>query len=160
MKTTTSQVTKLVLTDLDRLDPVSVITEDFGSERGKIIIECYGKAWTAYWGSMGCNSVAIFFYESNEHYLAGKLSNIDDHVYDIDAIRESAEEKGIECWRDDPWHDHEFLHAMYGPDMTEWHNSLPKKSNSDYLYLCRIIKAVQEAFRNIIAEHDNSKEVG
>lgn len=41
MKISVSQVTKLTLTELDRLYPVTVILEDMGPRQGKIIIECY-----------------------------------------------------------------------------------------------------------------------
>ena len=53
MKTESMQVIKIILTDLDRLDPVTVIAEDIEQGIGEITITCYGKAWTAYWGGMG-----------------------------------------------------------------------------------------------------------
>jgi hypothetical protein len=143
MKIETSQVTKLKLTEMERLDPVSVITEDFGKGQGEINIECYGKVWSAYWGAMGDQNISEFFCICDEHYIAKNLSNIDSKVYDIDAIRATAEEKGIDCCRDDPWNDYEFLTSMYGHDPIEWRDSLPKKTNHEYEYLCRIIKAVQ-----------------
>ena len=59
-----------------------------------------------------------------------------------------AENKNIECYRDDPWNDYDFLNSMYGGDMIDWHDSLPKMPNHEYKYLCRIIKAVQTALKN------------
>jgi len=142
-----SNITKLLLTNIEALDPVSVFLEDFGPRQGKIIIECYGKSWSSYWGGMGDRTIAEFFCSCDEHYIAKNLSSINSEIYDIDKIREDAEEKGIECWRDDPWNDYEFLEEMYGPDPVSWGDSLPKTSNPDYEYLCRIINAVQAGIR-------------
>lgn len=143
MKIEKSKVVKLKLTGLERLDPVSVIIEDIGEGHGKIYIECFGKAWSAYWCAMGDQNISEFFCSCDEHYIAKNLSNIDSEAYDIDAIKAAAKEKGIDCWRDDPWNDYEFLTAMYGSDPIDWRDSLPKEPNPEYEYLCRIIKAVQ-----------------
>lgn len=87
MKTETTQITKLLISDLMgepyKLDPVTVIIEDLGvraeigdhkTRQGKIIIECYGRSWTAYWGSMGDRTVAQFFNDCNADYLIGCLA--------------------------------------------------------------------------------------
>jgi len=140
-------ITKLRLTNIERLDPIDVYPENFGKGQGQITITCYGKAWTAYWGGMGDQDINEFFCSCDEHYIAKNLSDIKAEVYDIEKIREDAEKKGVECYRDDPWNDYEFLNAMYGGDMMDWHDSLPKESNHEYEYLCRIIKAVQSALK-------------
>jgi hypothetical protein len=53
MKIETSKVTKIRITDLIdsefKLDPITVILEDLGPSKGKILIECYGQSWAAYW---------------------------------------------------------------------------------------------------------------
>ena len=148
MKVETNAVTKLMLTDLDRLDPVTVIAEDIEPGKGKIIIECYGKAWSSYWGGMGDNSIADFFISCDENYIANKLSDIESNIYDIEGIRNQADLKNIDCFRDDPWNDYEFMRKMYGDDMSEWYDSMPKQINPHYRYLCRIIKAVQEGLKD------------
>lgn len=83
MKIETSQITKLVLSDLGdyKLDPVTVILEDIGphqlaqeSNRGKVIIECYGQSWTAYWGNMSKLSVSQFIQGTDDEYLIGCLA--------------------------------------------------------------------------------------
>ena len=38
---------------------------------------------------------------------------------------------------------------MYGDDMCEWNYLLPKTTNPDYEYLCRIIKAVKSGLNAI-----------
>ena len=147
MKIKKSEVTKLLLTEVDALDPITVFLEDFEPRQGKITIECYGKSWSSYWGGMGSRTISEFFCSCDEHYLAKNLSDIKSEIFDIDQIRTDAKEKGIECWRDDPWNDYEFLEEMYGSDPVNWGDSLPTTSNSDYEYLCRIIKTVQTALK-------------
>ena len=153
MKIESINITKVRLTDLDRLDPVSVYAEDFDKGQGQITIICYGKAWTSYWGGMGDQTIKKFFCSCDEHYIAKNLSDIDSEIYNIDQIRKDAEENGLECYRDDPWNDYEFLTEMYGPDPMDWRDSLPKEPNYEYQYLCRIIKAVQDAFKQQLNGH-------
>ncbi len=45
MRIEQSTVTKLTLTEIDGLDPVTVILENHAPGKGKIIIECYGEVW-------------------------------------------------------------------------------------------------------------------
>ena len=153
MRVETTTVTKLKISSIDALDPIGVILEDFEPRKGQITICCYGKAWTAYWGGMGGHTIAEFFTSCDEHYIANKLSNIDSQVFNIEAIRSDAKEKDIECWRDDPWNDYEFMEKMYGHDMVDWHDSLPKTINPDYKYLCLIITTVQNALKSITQEN-------
>ena len=41
------------ITEVERIDPINVYWQDLGSHTGRILVECYGNAWAAYWGSMG-----------------------------------------------------------------------------------------------------------
>ncbi|WP_257292967.1 hypothetical protein [Endozoicomonas sp. ONNA1] len=86
MKIETSQITKIALSELEALDPVTVILEDIGPRQGKINIECYGQAWSSYWGGMGDRTIAEFFCSCDEHYLAKNLSSVRSHIIDYDAI--------------------------------------------------------------------------
>ncbi|HEC1424183.1 TPA: hypothetical protein R1W95_000970 [Pseudomonas aeruginosa] len=83
MKVTSTQVTKLVFSDLHAypLDPVTVYLEDSGpsnlaggSNQGSVVIECYGKSWSARWGSIGNRTVSKFIQSSEPSYLAGCLA--------------------------------------------------------------------------------------
>ena len=150
MNTETSKTITHKFSKLDRLDPVTVYLEDFSKGAGQITIVCYGKAWTAYWGGMGEKTVSEFFCSCDKEYLIGNLSpQLDSEINDIDKIQEDARNKGVECWRDDPWNDYEFMTDMYGDDMCEWHYLLPKTANHEYDYLCRIIKVVQDELNAI-----------
>jgi hypothetical protein len=55
------------------LDPITVIFQDTGPSAGRIIVECYGAAWSAYWGSMSGNTVRQFVTNVDAGYLANKL---------------------------------------------------------------------------------------
>lgn len=72
MKIEISKVKKLRITELlngpHRLDPVTVYAENFGNGQGKIVVECYGRSWSAYWGAMGCD-LEDFFLSAGTDYI-------------------------------------------------------------------------------------------
>lgn len=77
MKIEATPVMKLQLTDLGqyKLDPITVIVQDFGpampgesSNRCSILIECWGKSWSAKW-SFAAGNVARFFQVADDDYL-------------------------------------------------------------------------------------------
>lgn len=146
MKIEKSKITKLKISGIKHLDLINVFLDDFGNGQGRIMIECYGKAWTSYWSAMGENTISKFFCSCNNDYLINNLApNLEPEIYDINQIKDDAEKKGLGCWRDDPWNDYEFLSKMYGNDMVDWSDKLPKEDNPKFTYLCRIINTVKEA---------------
>lgn len=56
------------------LDPINVILRDFGGA-GQIIVECYGDAWSHWFGAIGQETLRQFIADTNEHYLATKLTS-------------------------------------------------------------------------------------
>ena len=65
------------ISDVEKLglDPITVITQDFEPGCGRVIVECYGMAWAAYWGSMPDHRTVIKFMASMDStYLMNKLS--------------------------------------------------------------------------------------
>lgn len=88
MKVERSQVTKLTISDVTRLDPFTVFAEDIGPRQGKIVIECYGKSWSAYWGGMGEQTVAEFFASCSPDYIAGKMTDEHADITDAEAIED------------------------------------------------------------------------
>lgn len=86
MKLEISNTVKLVLTDVERLDPVTVFLEDLGrtnvpieghpaywTGRGKITINCWDNSWNAYWGGMGQRSLAQFVVDCHTEYVLNCL---------------------------------------------------------------------------------------
>lgn len=161
-----STVTKLTIRDVPNLDPVAVIVEDFGPGQGKITITCFGEAWSHYWSHMGENTtLADFFCKCDEGYIAGKLkTGINSEVEDDDedkltaALRaqiiqdrragEYGTREARELWDDAgyvEWYNRaDLCYKVFGD---EWYYMTPQKPNHEYVYLCRIIKAVQAAFQ-------------
>jgi len=158
MKVEASKVTKIKITGVNRLDPVHVFLEDIEKGKGRITITCYSKAWSSYWGGIGDKSISEFFCSCNDNYLTENLApDLDSTIYDIDKIRLDAENKNMDCYRDDPWNDFEFMVKMYGNDQYNWDDSLPKTTNHKYYYLCRIIKAVKDGLNDINKALSNEK---
>lgn len=173
MKLQVSTSIKLGLTDLDRLDPVTVYLENFEPGRGKITITCFRKSWSAGWTAMGGRRVEEFFVSCDDEYLAGNLSSCRSHVLitDMEELGEFLRGRIIqqrragELEKDDAlkyWneadsitltHDYcsnmELMEAVIGD---EWWTDLPEKENPDYTYLIRIIQAVREGLRQYIAQ--------
>jgi len=147
MKIEQSKVTKLHLTELDNLDPVTVYLEDYELGKGRITIECYGESWTTYFNAMGKNTLSVFIPGCDKHYLMGRFAhNIDEQIIDMDKLQEEADEKGVLIPSDEPWKDSNFMNDMYSlVDPYGWWDCLPKKTNPEYMYVCRIIEAVKKA---------------
>src|SRR5690606_17064159 len=132
MRVETSTCTKVVISDLInsefKLDPVTVYLNDIGPRQGKITIECYGQSWSAFWGGMGDRTIAEFFCSCDEHYLAGKLSNIRSVVDDLEALPAIARNEIIrlrksraldadaarDMWDDTEWLEVERVEQLHG----------------------------------------------
>ena len=174
IKVESSSVTKLVITGATNLDPITVFLEDLAPCKGKITVSCWGKCWTAYWGGMWDGlSIGQFFCELNTSYIIGyfdqamksrqfsgeAIANKTQRIvlkerrlfcYDQDEARELFDK--AEDLRDSPSIDH--FHGAHSELMTKlfgdewWHlTSDSTESNPDYIYLERIIIAVQQALR-------------
>jgi hypothetical protein len=165
MKLATSQITKLVITDVKGMDPISVMAEDFGPGAGKITITCWGEAWTHYWSHMGeQNTMRSFFLKASTSYLIGKLktgirSRVDD---ENDEALSLAMRKWIIAHRRDggltaeearaQWDQAELVTFGDHVDLCrevfgdEWWEHLPKKANPDYEHIGKIVDTVKAAF--------------
>ncbi len=99
MKIERSQVTKLTISDIPRLDPITVFAEDLGPRQGKITIECYGKSWSTYWGGMGDQSIIEFFRSCSVDYIANKMTDERADITDAEAIADGARRQIIKLRR-------------------------------------------------------------
>lgn len=54
------------------LDPITVILRDFGGS-GQIIVECYGSAWSHWFGAIGTQPLRQFVGTCHPEYLSTKL---------------------------------------------------------------------------------------
>ncbi len=142
-------VEKYCLSNLKALDPVFFTLENFGSGQGKITIDCYGKAWSGYFGSMGTDCIADFLSGCDEFYVAGKLSDESSSIVDYDklseVIGESVERETLILYSDK-------MTAEYGPD---WMIDLPTTENPEYAYLLRIVRAVLDAIKRNLFDYSD-----
>lgn len=71
MRIELANVYAFTIFDAPELDPITVVMQDYGGGRGRLIIECYGSAWSSYWGAMGPDtSLKTFVTMSGFDYLA------------------------------------------------------------------------------------------
>lgn len=177
MKVSQSNIQQLVITEVASLDPVKVMIENIKPGVGNITITCFGKSWTSYWGAMSGMTIQEFFLSCNNSYLINCLdrgisSVIDgeDNDANIDFVkkeictlrrgRELSREEARECWEeaegsndvkekccnfclDSP------LLKVFGDE--PWYAGWPTVPNPDYEYLERIVQAVREAIKQILA---------
>ncbi len=65
----------IVVRGVKGLDPVTAVFRDAGPGRGELIVACYGKSWSAYWGAMGDETVKEFVRTCNRGYICNKLTD-------------------------------------------------------------------------------------
>lgn len=162
-----SKVRKIRITDIERLDPVTVYTENFERGKGKIVIECAGQSWSSYWPAMGSKTIEQFFISINNGYainnLAGSLS---EEVTDEEAIelmikkqviikrkaKELNQQQASVIWDDVTTLDDLSNNHWFVGDVCEllfecnvYELDLPQKPNHHYTYLEHICDAVRAA---------------
>ena len=123
----------------DALDPITVIFDDFGEERGKMIVECFGSAWSCFWGAMGTCSTKEFFLDAHNDYVIGKMVG-ETRQTDFDAV---SEKLGYVVTTDAEI-------AIAADDMREamgeeWYMDLPQTETCEVTWLRNILNAIREA---------------
>jgi hypothetical protein len=161
-------VRKIMVTEINGLDPIAIYLEDLGTGKGKIIITCYNQSWTSYWGGMGDRTISAFVKSCNNHYLAKNLSRIPVEIDDYDALKLDMLKKitekrktlelneldarcaygNIESYdAEELCKDrHDLLTLCYGD---EWWYCIPKRINPEYVYLGKILTIVKDALIDI-----------
>lgn len=173
MKVETTQTATYKITEVKALDLITVYCENFEPGKGKITVECYGQSWSAYWGGMSGMTVERFFCSCDDGYISGNFGmhtpSLDSHekfgeylkkeILKLRRNNELSSEEAKDYWfdiehtlhlvDDEPLcqRTHEIAQAVIGD---EWWYAIPKIPNPDYQYLCRIIKAVQEALNTTL----------
>ncbi|MFM1346602.1 hypothetical protein WFP14_08535 [Yersinia proxima] len=169
MQVEISQSFKMRITELERLDPVEVLVDDYDPGKGKITITCYGKAWTASWFAMSGQTISQFFRRCGNDYLIGYLSpqleqqidgDNDDNITFVKReiikllrTNEITKEEAREYWdeavssedvKSDICLSGSDLAGLLGDD--PYYANWPMVENHHYKYLSRICDAVKEAF--------------
>lgn len=168
MKVEKSDVLAFTISDVERLDPVRVMIENYEPGKGRITVTCYGQAWTGAWFAMGGDTVQAFIKRVSNDYLIGCLaprleSSVDD---DNDANLEFVKSQIIKLRREqeidrgdarEMWTEAENaedvkanccdfivgdkLLNLFGDD--PWYAGWPSVPNPKYQYLDRILNAVR-----------------
>lgn len=166
MKIAESTVKKLRITEVDNLDPLTVIAENFGPGSGKIIIECYGESWSHFWSHMGEHyTLETFFCKASDDYIAGKLCRGREDETDWDGIPDRIRKEVVkmrrsgelskydarQIYNDASSIDHEVAVHFNGDIMStvfgdDWMCCIPDRPTREYKYLCKIIPVVKQAF--------------
>jgi len=173
MKIEKTIATKIQITDVYGLDPVSVYLEDFEPRKGKITISCWDKSWHSYWGGMGDRTISEFFLSCDNHYIAKNLSSIKSSINDYEALSEKIkafygddidyfvleELSELSGDQNDGYNwtqtNHKVMNEVLGCD---WFYDVPTMQNPKYKYLCSIIDTVKDALRQVNKSDKNTSE--
>lgn len=63
--------------DAPKLDAVTVVLQDVGPGCGRLVVECFGSAWSGYWGAMGDRDLTGFLLDCHPEYIAGRMHSND-----------------------------------------------------------------------------------
>ena len=143
MKIEKSETETYLITELDKLDPITVYVTNYSPGKGKIVIECYGKTWTTYWGGMGSESLQVFFQTCSNDYILNRLLT-DCYETDFEEISKRSNHQIIA--------ENDFELAMMATEMAEffgdsWYMDIPQCLTSEYHYANRIVDVIKEAFK-------------
>ena len=72
MRTEPIRTDAYTIFDAKGLDPITVVIQDQGG-CGRLIVECYGKAWSTYFGAFGTGPMREFLAGCDEGYVASRL---------------------------------------------------------------------------------------
>lgn len=75
MRVELSKTDTMTVRDAQALDPVTVFLQDFGAGRGRITIECYGRAWSTFFGNYGSENLRAFLINCDVGYLASRVED-------------------------------------------------------------------------------------
>ena len=169
MKITHQTPTVLNISGLTDLDPITVCLFDLAPSAGKIIVQCYDRAWSIYFGAMGEDrNIVDFILQANTGYLVGKvtpsvpmsipdfnalgemaLAVLDRHVSEgatLEVDDHSARTRLRSMYSEaDAAEASEILSGILGHD---WHYDIPNRLNPEHTYVARIIDAVKAALND------------
>lgn len=176
MKIETSKVTKLLISEVERLDPITLYLEDLEKSKGKATIECFGKSWSSYWGGMGSDSISSFILSCHNEYLINCFDRgIDSEISDYDNLKkwfrksiltrrrdhDLSDEEARDYWGMIDWKVEDskrWLESDEGYSFSVevigeyWYDEIPQVANHEYTYLDRIITAVKAALDMKVSE--------
>jgi len=73
MRTEQASVEALTVFQAPALDPILIVLQDFGGGRGRLLLECYGLAWSTWFGAYGDGTLKGFITSCGADYLANRM---------------------------------------------------------------------------------------
>ena len=73
MRTETERADVFTIYEVPSLVPITVVLQDLGAGNGRLIVECFGSAWSGYWGAMGNCTIAKFLSDCSPEYIASRM---------------------------------------------------------------------------------------
>lgn len=70
----TTSISVWTISEAPALDPITLFFQGLGKSQGRLIVECYGRAWSAFWSAMGEKTIVEFVRGLDASYLAGCLA--------------------------------------------------------------------------------------
>jgi len=100
MRIERTNVTKLLISEVQDIDPITVFLEDYEPGKGKITVTCWGQSWTAYWGGMSGDDVATFFCRVSAAYIIGYFApQLHSTQFSGTALVEKSKRVVLDCRR-------------------------------------------------------------
>ena len=166
MKWTESTVTKLLIKDVDGLDPITAYIENYALGQGKLTLVIWGESYSSHWNAMGDNTLEQFVLNTDKHYLSKNLASLaalsepDYEGFITHAKKELIEQRRMwggkkedirELWNklnevepSDEYFknvfNHQLLHEVAGDD---WWRLIPEVDSTFYKYLCKMLDALK-----------------
>ena len=156
MKVETSQVTKIHISNIEGIEPITVILEDLGQSSGKLIVKCSYEVWTCQLVWSEESSFIETISSMNVEYLQAYLSGSEQFIIDGEKVQSdilhlrrnkkldrltarklySVSFKQFVCvWLAE---NEKLIARIYGGDK----HSVPHRDNWHYLYERKIFQAV------------------
>jgi len=73
-KVTNETIFKLHISEIERLDVVNVYFDNIEKSKGRILVECWGRAWSSYWSAMGERTIEEFILMASNEYIIERLA--------------------------------------------------------------------------------------
>lgn len=120
-----SEVSKITVSDLDSLDPVTILLDESSSKSGSITIEWYGHTWSSYWDSINTPSLMDFILTCDNEYLANCLWDESKDQMEFDVVKFERQVKSmILDSRREQMLDKDFARELF--DIENWSTYSPK----------------------------------
>ncbi len=64
----------LRISEVPQLDDITIVLRDIEPGKGRIMVECFGASWAAYWGAMGTQTIRQFVVSCEAGYVMANMA--------------------------------------------------------------------------------------